>query len=316
MEISSGEEEDEVSQGDLDAFIESTGIFGDASTCTYEKGALDQYVMACLDCSQAAGRTVAVCIACAFRCHRNHEQVEVGAKKSLRCDCSAACAYNTTHAERPPNESNVYAPQHNFEGRFCWCDTRFEGQEGVPPPSLSQCFACSEWFHLSCVDIPEDAEEGCLICRDCVHHLQRYIPSLELGSESPATEPPASCPELLPLSPSIDPRAARSVLLIPNFRQLLCQCAPCRAKYDTLLLSYQGDGEISTQDIFRAAMEGLPHDQQIELAHMGAKLHTAIEEAKAVLSASKRRPLDESDVAAIFEDVMHRIEKKPKRGGD
>ncbi len=317
MDSSSSEDsqEVEVSQSQLDAFIESAGIFGNAAACTYDDGASDQYVMVCLDCSAIANKPVAVCVACAFRCHRSHEQVEVGAKKALRCDCSSACAYNTAQAERPPNAANVYEPRHNFEGRFCWCDSRFEGQEGAPPPSLSQCYICTEWFHLSCVNLPEDSEEGCLICRDCVQHVQRYVPQLELGSARPATEPPASCPELLPLSPSVDPRAARSVLLVPNFRRLLCPCQPCRARFAALLLDDEGGGEISAQDIFRAAMEGLPHDQQIELAHMGAKIHSAIEEAKAVLSASKRGPLDESDVASIFDEVAGKIDgwKRQKR---
>ena len=323
-QVSSSDDSQEARDEDVDKYIESMGIFGDPTVCTYEEGAQDQFVFVCEECTATSGRIVAVCVGCAVRCHSQCTPagpalLEVGAKKAIRCDCSTACAFNTGQEERPPN-ANVYEPRHNFEGRFCWCDRRFEAEEGQPAPSLSQCYVCTDWFHLSCVGLSEDAEEGCLVCRDCVRHVQRYLPRLEVGSADRPAAPPASCPELLPLSPSVDPRAARSVLLVPNFRPLLCQCADCQAKFDTLLLNDQAGAEVSTRELFQAAMKGLPHDQQIELAHMGAKIHSAIEEAKAVRSASKRGPLDESDVEAIFEMVAGKIENfqnlKRHKGGD
>ncbi len=308
----------DVDSADAEAYVEAMGIFGDPRSCTYEDGPSDQFVMVCEDCTakNGDGRPVAVCVACAFRCHANHSQIEVGAKKALRCDCAGTtCAYNASGADRPPNETNRYDPRHNFEGRFCWCDRPFE----AGGPGLSQCLICSDWYHLGCVELAEDAEDGCLICRDCVHHVQRYVATLEIGAvaDASALQPPPSCPELLPCN--VDPRAACSVLLISQFRNFLCQCATCEPRFASLFLKDEETAEISAQEIFQAAMEGLPHDQQIELAHMGAQIHSAIEEAKANVTARKRGPLDQSDLEEIYRRVSGRIEtwhQKRQKGSD
>lgn len=106
-----------------DRYVEDMGIFGDRDACTFSRGYIDQFVMVCRTCSQELSKIVSICIACALYCHVDHDLIEVGGKKKLRCDCDGDCCLLIEEEEegkeavpREPNTLNVYEPRHNFEG--------------------------------------------------------------------------------------------------------------------------------------------------------------------------------------------------------
>ena len=95
---------------------------------------------------------VGVCFACYLRCHLEHDTVELYHKHGFRCDCGTAaaccaCEFDTDDTPRCPcNSGNHY--NHNYAGRFCWCDRPYDP---VHNAKMVQCAACEDWFHDTCI---------------------------------------------------------------------------------------------------------------------------------------------------------------------
>ena len=172
--------------------------------CTYDKGYIQQPLFSCITCrggpgEEGNGRDVALCAACAYKCHGEHELEEIYEKRHTRCDCPTlasrppppatltttttttssdpaspdppactACTLNPPNAAYPANVENVY--NHNYVGLYCHCNGHYEaGQE-----AMYQCSLCLDWFHERCMRleggqaVPEDGEEGLFMCRACL----------------------------------------------------------------------------------------------------------------------------------------------------
>ena len=87
-----------------------------------------QSIFSCRTCALAGGGSpVGVCESCALRCHADHDLIEVGVRRTFRCDCPtercpAPCVSNGARSgssKDPASTSNRYGQ--NFEGRFCSC---------------------------------------------------------------------------------------------------------------------------------------------------------------------------------------------------
>jgi E3 ubiquitin-protein ligase UBR7 len=63
--------------------------------CTYDKGYITQEVYVCLTCSKEKNTLSGICLACAFKCHLDHEVENLHFKRNFRCDCgnSNFCKY-------------------------------------------------------------------------------------------------------------------------------------------------------------------------------------------------------------------------------
>ena len=138
----------------------------------FTQGYITQPVYACLTCSKQSGNMVCscstevhthafvivvgaqvgVCFGCYLKCHLEHDTVELYHKHGFRCDCGTAaaccaCEFDTDSAPRCPcNSGNHY--NHNYIGRFCWCDRSYDP---VHNAKMVQCAACEDWFHESCI---------------------------------------------------------------------------------------------------------------------------------------------------------------------
>lgn len=116
------------------------------------QGYFTQPVYACRTCAKQSGNMVGVCFACYLRCHLEHDTVELYHKHGFRCDCGTAaaccaCEFDTDDTPRCPcNSGNHY--NHNFAGRFCWCDRPYDP---VHNAKMVQCAACEDWFHDTCI---------------------------------------------------------------------------------------------------------------------------------------------------------------------
>ena len=118
----------------------------------------------------------------------------------------------------PCNSNNRY--NHNFEGKFCWCDKAYDPENNA---DMVQCAACDDWFHDSCiksryavcllpslflitmllcschffcgmmiqVDIPESTQYSCFICDNCMeklHHIFKFYPEVFVGTSATTDE--------------------------------------------------------------------------------------------------------------------------------
>ncbi|KAK9365156.1 hypothetical protein V1509DRAFT_642933 [Lipomyces kononenkoae] len=134
----------------------------DPTHCTYFDGALRQPVYACLTCAakSKSNKTAAgVCYSCSIQCHSDHDLIELFNKRNFTCDCGTTrlsafggCNLRKNFNELDiPSSSNRYC--HNFEGRFCSCDLKYnpETEKGT----MYQCLlgdVCNEdWYHEECI---------------------------------------------------------------------------------------------------------------------------------------------------------------------
>jgi hypothetical protein len=130
-----------------------------------------QPIYSCTTCAAANGGTdVGVCEPCALRCHAEHELVEVGIRRTFKCDCpttrsSVPCTSGGPAPPVAPCASNRYGQ--NFAGRFCTCARPYDKARD----EMLQCVACDEWFHDVHIPghLPSSFEfDGGMVCAACV----------------------------------------------------------------------------------------------------------------------------------------------------
>ncbi|SCU91324.1 LADA_0F09296g1_1 [Lachancea dasiensis] len=126
--------------------------------CTYVDGDLRQSLFACLDCNN-----IGLCYSCSIQCHAQCNLVELFTKRGFTCDCGTErqsqrrqgnsdywCQLRQNVSRDIPGLSNVYG--HNFEGRFCDCNTKYDPEHDS---TMIQCvlgLECNEdWFHCACI---------------------------------------------------------------------------------------------------------------------------------------------------------------------
>ncbi|ORX81030.1 hypothetical protein BCR32DRAFT_293481 [Anaeromyces robustus] len=134
--------------------------------CTYDLGYIKQQVYVCMTCTNG---NAGFCYSCSIACHSQHDVRELFSKRNFRCDCGNSkfqekCCLKDKSGTL--NENNKY--NHNFSGRFCWCNKIYDPDEDE---LMFQCNICEEWYHASC--ITKDKEKlsesfDDYICRDCV----------------------------------------------------------------------------------------------------------------------------------------------------
>jgi len=134
--------------------------------CTYDLGYIKQQVYVCMTCTNG---NAGFCYSCSIACHSQHDVRELFSKRNFRCDCGNSkfpkkcCLKDKSDTL---NENNKY--NHNFSGRFCWCNKIYDPDEDE---LMFQCNICEEWYHASCITkekekLSESFED--YICRDCV----------------------------------------------------------------------------------------------------------------------------------------------------
>ncbi|XP_017858594.1 PREDICTED: putative E3 ubiquitin-protein ligase UBR7 [Drosophila arizonae] len=178
----------------------------DEKECTYAKGAIQrQALYSCLTCCPEARddpkKSAGVCLACSYKCHENHELIELYTRRNFRCDCPTLekrCALNPQlEAVQPKNANNLY--NHNFQGVYCKCKRPYPDPERTTEETMLQCVICEDWFHLQHMEAPAGSEKlsnACseMICDCCMerHEFLRDYSGLALqpaaGAKESATE--------------------------------------------------------------------------------------------------------------------------------
>ena len=151
------------------------------SKCTYDKGYITQEVSICLTCLSETKKHSVICSACSFHCHEDHEILQIGYKRNVRCDCGNShfnIQCNLIKDKEYENYCNVYG--HNFEGKYCFCD-----EEDNPERTMTQCFICEDWFCEEHSDVyllnkDELPEFGDFICRNCVKKVKKILEGYDI----------------------------------------------------------------------------------------------------------------------------------------
>lgn len=221
--------------------------------CTFDRGAVDQRVYACLSCSPADS-PAGFCVGCALHCHLEHEVIELWTRRGFRCDCGTprlrvgACEFDKGGARSAaPNEGNRY--DHNFRGRFCHCDGGYDEAHDA----MVQCAACEDWFHDRClslsplIGVASSASSGPFVCRICamrptwaaVCSYARADQGAERATQRRRVEGDAGA-GVGAAGACVRPRLSEEareavrgfdVFLPPRPAEWLCACTECRALY-------------------------------------------------------------------------------------
>ncbi|WBW70795.1 ubiquitin protein ligase E3 component N-recognin 7-like protein Mlo2-like [Schizosaccharomyces osmophilus] len=244
--------------------------------CTYSKGYLKQTLYACLTCQREADSLNGVCYSCSISCHADHELVELFHKRHFQCDCGTSrtghesCTIRKSKAERAPE--NQY--NHNFQGRFCSCDTFYDPEQ--ESGTMFQCILCEDWFHDRCLEasnqgkpLPDSESFEWVVCKDCVSKYKDCL--LNPQHEFPYKKEELVVPQFLD----------------EQFREHLCQCDPCMEIRKTQMPILIEDEPIYEQ----------PEDSDME------------DEADA--GVEDMRSLDEI-VSSTMQDVLHVLDRLPR----
>lgn len=165
--------------------------------CSAAFGPLRQNLHICLNCPFGSNDDEkiprAFCYSCAVICHEfeppeaisedperdakaMHSIEEIWARRNFICDCPATgnCKLLSQIPEAYSSHRNSYHCEHNFYGRYCYC----EGKGwAAGDRTMYQCEICEDWFHDDCVaernpqssgQIPEEDSFVDFICAECV----------------------------------------------------------------------------------------------------------------------------------------------------
>lgn len=146
----------------------------DDKTCTYSKGyVLRQPLYSCKTCNPVDNGTLAgICLGCSYKCHENHELVELYTKRNFRCDCGNSLFPNNKCNLEPVKDeiNNLNSYNQNFTGVYCTCKRPYPDPEDNTDDEMIQCIVCEDWFHGRHLGNKEQAslEFGEMICQQCM----------------------------------------------------------------------------------------------------------------------------------------------------
>lgn len=261
----------------------------DKCSATFETP-LTQTIYACLTCTGIKG----YCYACHIECHTDHEVVEVGVRRDFICDCKDNCHLKKTKTST--NHKNTYNSPHNFEGRFCWCDTNPDEADGEEESVMFQCLICEDWFHDRCIkDLPTDTNSFTdFVCRDCVDKGADV--SLSFCTKRGSIE-----------------HNSTNLFLAEGWRDLICKCSVCINYIERHHLSfilnppdvYEPERDInaglSMYDLGIKALASIPPDQThrgiIGMKRLKMALSTRLKEIEA-----ENRSVTTHDIQSFFAD--------------
>lgn len=147
----------------------------DEKNCTYLMGYVPrQALYSCKTCRKSDEEPIAICLACSYACHENHDLYELYTKRGFRCDCGNSRVKNNPCKlfpnKDPSNQHNKY--DHNFNGLYCFCNRPYPDPEN--DSDMFQCISCEDWFHANHLESPVPEENGFneMICGQCMKKMR------------------------------------------------------------------------------------------------------------------------------------------------
>lgn len=211
--------------------------------CTYDLGYVRQDLYYCVKCTSAANNVRSgFCRGCRELCHADHPEdvFELYTKRSFRCDCGNTRAGNVCRLcpqKEDLNIGNEHCYSHNFEGRYCRCNRKYEYAL-----EMAQCAMCEDWFHEECykTDAHVRSDKGTingeyeLTCKSCVSKLSvlaEYYETLNMWSSSKSVKKTRRGACSRPKNVGMAKPGTLDLLWRPDFRVELCTCNECMGLY-------------------------------------------------------------------------------------
>lgn len=186
-----------------------------------------------------------ICYSCSISCHTDHKLEELWLKRGLRCDCPTSRLHNKCQLKKEeniPENSNKYLPEHNFMGRYCWCDSSYDAdavvEEGQPDPNyMIQCHFCEDWFHGRCIEnLPKSEDFQEFLCKDCVlkhpfmfHAINNDTIFSSVGN--PINSNTVCCRQGVEICAE-----AVNLFLKEGWQDSLCKCSLCAVDYPRFVM--------------------------------------------------------------------------------
>ncbi|XP_076686191.1 putative E3 ubiquitin-protein ligase UBR7 [Andrena cerasifolii] len=315
----------------------------DDKNCTYSQGYTRQALYACKTCCPQSVRA-AVCLACSFHCHENHELVELYTKRHFRCDCGNSKFLNNKcnldESRDSTNPENRY--NHNFDGVYCICKRPYPDPEDTISDEMLQCIICEDWYHsrhLECENgVPADGAYDEMICSLCMekndflwNYASKYAAFASKGDAFRDTESGSIDVEsekkgcTMPRDDStIKTIAKKSCFWLEGWRSALCACDACKKLYQerniTFLLdptdsvhAYEEAGKITSQESrYEKGMKALASLGRVEQLTAIEEYNNMKEQLKQYLQkfAENKKVVREEDIKEFFLEMESK--KRPK----
>ncbi|PRP89508.1 putative E3 ubiquitin-protein ligase UBR7-like [Planoprotostelium fungivorum] len=274
-------------------------------TCKYDQGYITQRVFACETCyiENGSKQRVGVCYGCSMTCHVQHKIYELFKKRNFRCDCGTPSSRTTCliKTEKIPEDNSKNHYNHNFDGKYCWCDG-LEDFESV----MYQCELCCEWFHIECIRNKEerpvpDPDTPCdFVCVDCMQRGSSFIPhyiqdfllpdSLPVGvspSSQKEEEVDGKCQmETRERVKEEEWKKVKNGFWKKGWRKHLCTCESCNAKYDEAKMDFVTDPK-DMEDKENEEQDSEEEDEPIENQTRKRKIQSLLESSQEAFLQSK-----------------------------
>ena len=295
--------------------------WGDEDKCTHCQGNMPtQSVYLCRTCTAEFGRKVVICFGCSLECHGEHDILELWKKKDIQCCCGtgdlATCALASgvnDDGNREINTDQNFAPAHNFEGLFCWCNQPYEYEDNV---LMIQCSLCTDWFHEMCIvkesntSLNDDMIDSCaFLCRDCMTPELAFVAQKDESERNVIV-----CPRRKDAKELIV-EERKSTFFPAGFEATVCQCDEC-PKLTFLELDDEEEDEEEEEENgvllnrnIDDALQTLPHTNQFAMASGYSRFKEIATRIIAEKYNSGKRVIDEDDV----EEIKRELESSKKK---
>ncbi|GAB9467134.1 E3 ubiquitin-protein ligase ubr7-like [Globisporangium polare] len=361
------EEDDEEVVVTLDEVLQEDALLTDAANavlgassatdCSYPLGYMRQALYACLTCtpeSEDASTRAGVCLACSYSCHENHELIELYTKRDFRCDCGndkfpKENPCKLVNDKAPTNERNVYSQ--NFTGKYCSCHRPYPDPERTTEEVMLQCVVCEDWLHAEHVfpaeeeaasqqQVPDDFDD--FICVACMVKHQFLLAydmdddeeeeEAAVAAEDEAKDANCILDKKLQAMDTRDDaeelKKVRPTFWAREWRDALCKCAKCVARFEKEKIAFLLDPEDSLQAYEESAREcqategsnpedraqqafssKLSHQQQVEMAIGYSHMKNSLQEYLSAFAAAGKTVRAE-DIQSFFEDLREKKRQK------
>ena len=205
------------------------------TTCFHDQGYVRQPLFYCMDCRKGELGGV-ICYSCSISCHADHQIVELGHRRNVRCECGNEACFPEKCTLSPqrslkgtdPNNYSSVLPKamHNFLAKFCYCNRQFDELEQEPESFMLQCRLCEDWFHSHCLRIafpvPEEDKFEEFFCGNCVSG-SKFLSTFYHRMMHTGETAEALCflPQLSNDAPTID----CELFCNSNWKSHLCKCS-------------------------------------------------------------------------------------------
>lgn len=243
----------------------------------------------------------------------------------------------------PTNERNVYSQ--NFTGKYCSCHRPYPDPERTTEEVMLQCVVCEDWLHIEHVfpaeegasqqQVPDDFDD--FICVACMAKHQ-FLLAYDMDDdeeEAAADEEDKDACILDKKLQTMDVREdaeelkkVRPTFWAREWRDALCKCAKCVARFEKEKIAFLLDPEDSLQAYEEAARERqaaegnsteerarqafsskLSHQQQVEMAIGYSHMKNSLQQYLSTFAAGGKTVRAE-DIQSFFEDLRQKKRQK------